>query len=84
MKVYEGIELVCKEGVDFMFFVGGGFVIDIVKVIVVGVFYEGDFWDFYIGKVKVKKVLKVGVVFIIFVVGSEGLGNMVIIKLEGL
>ena len=60
-KVYEGIELARKEGVDFMLPVGGGSVIDTAKAIAAGVPYEGDFWDFYIGKAKVKKALKVGV-----------------------
>lgn len=59
-KVYEGIELARKEGVDFMLPVGGGSVIDTAKAIAAGVPYEGDFWDFYIGKAKVKKALKVG------------------------
>lgn len=83
-KVYEGIELARKEGVDFMLPVGGGSVIDTAKAIAAGVPYEGDFWDFYIGKAKVKKALKVGVVLTIPAAGSEGSGNTVITKLEGL
>ena len=43
-KVYEGIELARKEGVDFMLPVGGGSVIDTAKAIAAGVPYEGDFW----------------------------------------
>ena len=77
-KVYEGIELARKEGVDFMLPVGGGSVIDTAKAIAAGVPYEGDFWDFYIGKAKVKKALKVGVVLTIPAAGSEGSGNTVI------
>ena len=42
-KVYEGIELARKEGVDFMLPVGGGSVIDTAKAIAAGVPYEGDF-----------------------------------------
>ena len=83
-KVYEGIELARKEGVDFMLPVGGGSVIDTAKAIAAGVPYEGDFWDFYIGKAKVKKALKVGVVLTIPAAGSEGSGNTAITKLEGL
>jgi alcohol dehydrogenase YqhD (iron-dependent ADH family) len=64
--------------------VGGGSVIDTAKAIAAGVPYEGDFWDFYIGKAKVKKALKVGVVLTIPAAGSEGSGNTVITKLEGL
>ena len=70
-KVYEGIELARKEGVDFMLPVGGGSVIDTAKAIAAGVPYEGDFWDFYIEKAKVKKALKVGVVLTIPAAGNE-------------
>ena len=83
-KVHEGIELARKEGVDFMLPVGGGSVIDTAKAIAAGVPYEGDFWDFYIGKAKVKKALKVGVVLTIPAAGSEGSGNTVITKTETL
>lgn len=49
-KVYEGIELGRKEQVDFILPVGGGSVIDTAKAIAIGIPYEGDFWDFFIGK----------------------------------
>ena len=49
-KVYEGIELCKKEGVDFILAVGGGSAIDSAKAIAMGVCYDGDFWDFYSGK----------------------------------
>ena len=51
--------------------VGGGSVIDTAKAIAAGVPYEGDFWDFYIGKAKVKKALKVGVVLLSLIHISE-------------
>ena len=63
---------------------GGGSVIDTAKAIAAGVLYEGDFWDFYIGKAKVTKALKVAVVLTIPAAGSEGSGNTVITKLDGL
>lgn len=83
-KVYEGIERARRKGVDFMLPVGGGSVIDTAKAIAAGVPYEGDFWDFFVGKAKVKKALKVGVVLTIPAAGSEGSGNSVITKLDGL
>lgn len=49
-KVYEGIELCKKEGVDFILAVGGGSVIDSGKAIGYGVANEGDVWDFYAKK----------------------------------
>ncbi|MCD7710736.1 MAG: iron-containing alcohol dehydrogenase, partial [Porphyromonadaceae bacterium] len=83
-EVYKGIELVRKEGVDMLLPVGGGSVIDTAKAIAAGVPYDGDFWDFFEGKSVVKKALKVGVVLTIPAAGSEGSGNSVITKLDGL
>ena len=83
-KVYEGIEFCRREQADMLLPVGGGSVIDTAKAIAAGVVYEGDFWDFYIGKAKVTKALKVAVVLTIPAAGSEGSGNTVITKLDGL
>lgn len=83
-RVYEGIDLVRKEGVDFLLPVGGGSVIDTAKAIAAGVPYNGDFWDFYAGKEIVKEALPVGVVLTIPAAGSEGSGNSVITKIDGL
>ena len=58
--------------------------IDTAKAIAAGVPYNGDFWDFYIGKAQVTQALKVGVVLTIPAAGSEGSGNTVITKLDGL
>lgn len=79
-KVYEGIETVRKENVDFIVAVGGGSVIDTAKAVACGVMYDGDFWDFFIGKTKVQEALPVGVVLTIPAAGSEGSGNAVITK----
>ena len=83
-KVYEGIDLCRKESVDMMLAVGGGSVIDTAKAIAAGVPYDGDFWDFYIGKAVVAEALKVAVVLTIPAAGSEGSGNTVITKVDGL
>lgn len=83
-KVYEGIDLCRREGVDFVLAVGGGSVIDTAKAIAVGVPYEGDFWDFYIQKATVSSALKVAVVLTIPAAGSEGSGNSVITKVSTL
>lgn len=83
-KVYEGIKLGRSEEVDFLLAVGGGSVIDTAKAIAAGIPYEGDFWDFYCGKATVETALKVGVVLTIPAAGSEGSGNSVITKLDGL
>ena len=83
-KVYEGIDLARRERVDMLLPIGGGSVIDTAKAIAAGVPYEGDFWDFFIRKAIVKKALKVGVVLTSPAAGSEGSGNSVITKLDGL
>lgn len=83
-KVYEGIELGRKEQIDFLLPVGGGSVIDTAKAIALGMEYEGDFWDFYIGKTTPVKAIPVGVVLTIPAAGSEGSGNSVITKTDGL
>lgn len=83
-KVYEGIALGRKEKVDFLLPIGGGSVIDTAKAIAAGIPYEGDFWDFYVGRKVVEKALPVGVVLTIPAAGSEGSGNSVITKLDGL
>lgn len=83
-KVYEGIELGRHEQVDFLLPVGGGSVIDTAKAIAAGIPYEGDFWDFYIGHAVPQEALRIGVVLTIPAAGSEGSGNSVITKLDGL
>ncbi len=81
--VYEGIDLCRKEGVDFILAVGGGSVIDSSKAIAAGVVYDGDFWDFYMGK-SIDKALPVGTILTIAAAGSEGSGDSVITKEEGM
>ncbi len=83
-RVYEGIALCRAEGVDGVIAVGGGSVIDTAKAIAAGVPYDGDFWDFWAGKAVVEKALPVGVVLTIPAAGSEGSGNSVITKLDGM
>lgn len=81
--VYQGIELCRKEGVDFVLAVGGGSTIDSSKAIAAGTVYEGDFWDYYMGK-PVDKALPVGTILTIAAAGSEGSPDSVITKEEGM
>ncbi len=83
-KVYEGIGLGRREQIDFLLPVGGGSVIDTAKAIACGIPYEGDFWDFYSGKATPQKAVRLGVVLTIPAAGSEGSGNSVITKTDGL
>lgn len=82
--VYEGIDLCKREGVDFILAVGGGSVIDSAKAIAMGVCYDGDFWDFYSGKAAAKAAVPVGTVLTIAAAGSEGSGDSVITKKDGM
>ena len=81
--VYEGIELCRRENVDLILAVGGGSVIDSAKAIAAGVLYDGDFWDFYSGR-HIEKALPVGTVLTIAAAGSEGSGDSVITKEDGM
>lgn len=82
-KVYEGIELCKKEGVDLILAVGGGSVIDSSKAIGLGLAYEGDVWDFFVGKAKAESGFPVGAVLTIPAAGSEMSCSCVITKEDG-
>ena len=81
--VYEGIELCKKENIDFILAVGGGSVIDSSKAIATGTLYDGDFWDFYMGK-PIEEALPIGTILTIAAAGSEGSPDSVITKEEGM
>ena len=82
--VYKGIDLCRRENVDFILAVGGGSVIDSAKAIAMGVVYDGDFWDFYARINTPEKALPVGTVLTIAAAGSEGSGDSVITKEDGM
>lgn len=82
--VYEGIDICRRENIDGLVAVGGGSVIDTAKAIALGVPYDGDFWDFFAGKLPGEVALPVGVVLTIPAAGSEGSGNSVITKTDGM
>lgn len=81
--VYEGIELCKKENIDFVLAVGGGSTIDSSKAIAAGAVYEGDFWDYYQGKL-VEKALPIGTILTISAAGSEGSPDSVITYEDGM
>lgn len=82
--VKEGIKICLENDIDFILAVGGGSVIDSAKAISLGVPYEGDVWDFFMGKALPEKNLPVGVVLTIPAAGSESSNSVVITKEEGL
>ncbi|MCE5285585.1 MAG: iron-containing alcohol dehydrogenase [Pelosinus sp.] len=81
--VYTGIDLCRKEKVDFVLAVGGGSTIDSAKAIAAGVVYEGDFWDYFQGKV-ITKALPIGTILTISAAGSEGSPDAVITNENGM
>ncbi len=83
-KVYEGIELCKKEGVDFILAVGGGSVIDSCKAIAYGLGNpEVDVWDLFTGKARPKACYPLGSVLTIAAAGSEMSNSCVITNEEG-
>ncbi len=81
--VYEGIELCRKEKVDFVLAIGGGSTIDSSKGIAAGTLYDGDFWELY-QRGYAEKALPVGTILTIAAAGSEGSGDSVVTKEEGM
>jgi len=85
--VRKGIEICRKNEVEFKLAVGGGSVIDSAKAVALGVPYDGDIWDMYIGKASpsdLKKPLPpIGVILTIPAAGSESSTGSVISNDEG-
>ncbi len=70
-KVYEGVALAKKEEVDGLLAVGGGSVLDSTKAIAAGALYEGDVWDFFIGKAAPSVALPIFDIITLAATGSE-------------
>jgi alcohol dehydrogenase YqhD (iron-dependent ADH family) len=78
-----GIKMCRENGIDFILAVGGGSVIDSAKAISVGVGYEGDVWDYFLGNAQMAETLPIGVVLTIPAAGSETAPGSVITNEEG-
>jgi alcohol dehydrogenase YqhD (iron-dependent ADH family) len=76
--VNDGIGFVKKNKIDLIIAVGGGSVIDSAKAIAAGAKYQGDVWDFFIGKASVVDSLPLGVILTIAAAGSETSSGSVI------
>lgn len=71
-KVYEGIELCKKNGVEFILAVGGGSVIDCSKAIAVGARTDRDFWQaFFVNREEAEDAIPLGTILTIPATGSE-------------
>lgn len=82
-KVYEGISMGKKAGVDFVLAVGGGSVIDSAKAIAYGIPNEFDVWDVYMGRKVPEKCCPVGAVLTIAAAGSEMSNSSVLTNEDG-
>ncbi|MBJ6362835.1 iron-containing alcohol dehydrogenase [Paenibacillus sp. GCM10012307] len=80
--VNKGIQICRDEDIQFILAVGGGSVIDAAKAIAAGALYDGDVWDFTIGKAVVKQALPLGTILTLAATGSEMNGNSVISNWE--
>lgn len=81
--VKEGIDLCRENNIKFILAVGGGSVIDSAKAIAVGALYDGDVWDFFSGKARIKEALPIGVVLTLPAAGSEASSGAVITNEDG-
>ncbi|MDD2586366.1 MAG: iron-containing alcohol dehydrogenase [Syntrophomonadaceae bacterium] len=70
-SVRQGVKLCKKHEVHLVLAVGGGSTIDCAKIIAAGAGYDGDPWDFFTRKAKIKYALPVGTVLTLAATGSE-------------
>jgi alcohol dehydrogenase YqhD (iron-dependent ADH family) len=78
--VYKGCEKAKAEGVDFLLAVGGGSAIDTAKGIALGLAYEGDLWDIYMGRQVPVKMTPVGTIPTLAAAGSETSRSTVLVN----
>ncbi|MDQ0887008.1 alcohol dehydrogenase YqhD (iron-dependent ADH family) [Paenibacillus sp. V4I9] len=69
--VRKGINICRDKQIELILAIGGGSVIDCVKAISVGVYYDGDVWDIITRKAVPYKALPFGTVLTIAATGSE-------------
>ncbi|MCY6484293.1 iron-containing alcohol dehydrogenase [Clostridium aestuarii] len=81
-SVKEGVRICRENNIDFILAIGGGSIIDCSKIIAAGYHYEGEPWDFFVGKARITNALPIGTILTISATGSEMNGNAVISNLE--
>lgn len=70
-KVYEGIEIVKQNDINFILAIGGGSIIDTAKAIAVGALYDGDIWELFTSKKIFDRAIPIGAILTIAAAGSE-------------
>ena len=78
----KAVELIRKEGINFLLAVGGGSVADGTKFIAAAVPFVGDPWDILANRAPVTAALPMGVVLTLPATGSEMNTNSVVTKWE--
>lgn len=69
--VRKAIELYRRENLEAIVAVGGGSVIDTGKAVAAGVRYDGDVWDFFVDKARIKDAAPLIVVLTLAATASE-------------
>jgi hypothetical protein len=69
--VRKGIQLCKEKNVDLVIGLGGGSAMDTAKAVAVGARYDGDVWDFPIGKAVIKDALPIMTIVTIPATSSE-------------
>lgn len=67
----KGAQLCKEHGIDVIIAAGGGSVIDCTKLIASAAKYDGDPWDFVIGKARAEEALPFGTILTITATSSE-------------
>jgi len=69
--VRDAVKVVKKNNLQGIVAVGGGSVLDSAKAIAAGAKYDGDVWDFFIGKAVVKEAIPIFSIMTLAATGSE-------------
>lgn len=81
-SVREGVRLIRENDLEVILAVGGGSVIDAVKVIAGGVYYDGDAWDLVLDSSKFGKATPIVDILTLAATGTEMNRNAVISNME--
>ena len=83
--VYEGINVVIENKIDFVLAVGGGSAIDTGKVIAIGAANpDVDVWKYFCKEAEVEKALPIGTVLTISAAGSETSNSSVLTNTDNM
>ena len=76
--IQDAIKIAKKENIEAVLSVGGGSVLDSSKTIAVGTLYDGDVWDFFVGKKVIEDALPIFDIITLAATGSEMNGYAVV------